>query len=169
MLAPWVKAGETDEDAENQMSVVTEIIKVVRNLKNEIGVEPRRKSAVVLKVSGDDKILRENINYIVELAAAEPVTFSADKPQHALAGVAEGVEIFLPLKDLIDTDKEIARLSKELDKLKKGIAMTEGKLKNEKFISKAPADVVQAEREKLAVAQEKISSVEARIEQLKNL
>ena len=155
MLAPWVRAGETDDDAETQMQVITEIIKVIRNLKNEIGVEPRRKSAVVLKVSGDDKILRENMNYIVELAAAEPVTFSADKPQQ--------------LKDLIDTDKEIARLSKELDKLKKGIAMTEGKLKNEKFISKAPADVVQAEREKLAVAQEKISSVEARIEQLKNL
>ena len=169
MLAPWVRAGETDEAAETQMGVVTEIIKVIRNLKNEIGVEPRRKTAVVLKVSSDDTILRENLSYITELAAAEPVTFSADKPAHALTGVADGVEIFLPLEGLIDVEKEIARLAKELDKLKKGIAMTEGKLANEKFISKAPADVVQAEREKLTVAQEKISSVEARIEQLKSL
>ncbi len=53
--------------------------------------------------------------------------------------------------------------------MRKGISVTVGKLNNEKFIAKAPADVVQAEREKLATAQEKISSVESRIEQLKNL
>ena len=98
-----------------------------------------------------------------------PITFTDEKPQHALAGVAEGVEIFLPLKGLIDTEKEIARLTKELEKLRKGISVTAGKLQNEKFIAKAPADVVQAEREKLSAAQEKISSVESRIEQLKNL
>ncbi len=171
MLANWVEAGEIDDAAENQMQTVTEIIKVIRNLKNEVGVEPRKKSEVVLKISNAEisEIVKSNVNYIVELAAAEPVTFAEEKPQHALAGVAGGVEIFLPLKNLIDTDKEIARLTKELDKLKKGIASTEGKLKNEKFISKAPAEVVQAEKEKLAAAQEKISSVESRIEQLKNL
>ena len=153
------------------MQTVTEIIKVIRNLKNEVGVEPRRKSEVVLKIANADtlNVVKANVNYICELAAAEPVTFSDEKPQHALAGVAGGVEIFLPLKDLIDTEKEIARLNKELEKLKKGIASTEGKLKNEKFISKAPAEVVQAEKDKLAAAQEKISSVESRIEQLKNL
>ncbi len=151
MLAQWVKAGEIDEDAENQMQIITEIIKVIRNLKNEIGVEPRKKSEVVLKIASAEtlSVVKSNVNYIAELAAAEPINFSADKPDHALTGVALGVEIFLPLKNLIDTDKEIARLQKELDKLKKGIASTEGKLKNEKFISKAPAEVVQAEREKL--------------------
>ncbi|MBQ7629079.1 MAG: valine--tRNA ligase, partial [Selenomonadaceae bacterium] len=140
-------------------------------LKNEVGVEVRKKSEVILKPSNVDaeKILKANENYIAELAAAEPITFSDEKPQHALAGVVEGVEIFLPLKGLIDTEKEIARLTKELEKLRKGIAMTEGKLKNEKFLSKAPAEVVQAEREKLSAAQEKISSVESRISQLKNL
>ncbi len=140
-------------------------------MKNEVGVEARKKSEVVLKISNveAEKILKFNENYIVELAAAEPITFTDEKPQHALAGVAEGVEIFLPLKGLIDTEKEIARLTKELEKLRKGISVTVGKLNNEKFIAKAPADVVQAEREKLATAQEKISSVESRIEQLKNL
>lgn len=171
MLANWVKAGEIDDAAETQMQTVTEIIKVIRNLKNEVGVEPRKKSEVVLKIANAEvlEVVKSNVNYISELAAAEPVTFSSEKPQHALTGVAGGVEIFLPLQNLIDTDKEIARLTKELEKLKKGIASTEGKLKNEKFISKAPAEVVQAEKEKLSAAQEKISSVESRIEQLKNL
>ena len=170
MLADWYGGGDIDEVAENNMSAITEIIKVIRNLKNEVGVEPRKKSEVILIASDELKnILAENVNYISELAAAEPVTFADTKPEHALAGVVEGVEIFLPLKNLIDTDKEIARLTKELDKLRKGISSTENKLKNEKFLSKAPAEVVQAERDKLSAAQEKISSVESRIEQLKNL
>lgn len=172
MLADWVgECCAPDNDAENKMSLIMEVIKVIRNLKNEVGVEPRKKSEVILKVSNIDaeKILQENKKYISELAAAEPVNFTTEKPQHALAGVAEGVEIFLPLKNLIDTDKEIARLTKELEKLRKGISATEGKLKNKNFVEKAPADVVQAEKEKLSAAQEKISSVESRIEQLKNL
>ena len=171
MLADWVKVEKFDDAAENQMNIIMEIIKVIRNLKNEVGVEPRKKSEVILKVSNDElaEILKSNVNYISELAAAEPVNFSIEKPEHALAGVAEGVEIFLPLKNLIDTEKEISRLTKELEKLRKGISATENKLKNEKFLSKAPADVVQAEKEKLSAAQEKISSVESRIEQLKNL
>ena len=90
------------------------------------------------------------------------------KPEHALSGVAVGVEIYLPLAGLIDVDKETARLNKELEKLRKGIASTEGKLSNEKFLSKAPADVVAAEREKLSAAREKISALEARISQLKS-
>ena len=171
MLADWVEVEKFDEVSENQMNVIMEIIKVIRNLKNEVGVEPRKKSEVILKISNAElaEILKSNVNYISELAAAEPITFSEEKPEHALAGVAEGVEIFLPLKNLIDTEKEIARLTKELEKLRKGIAMTENKLKNEKFILKAPAEVVQSEREKLSAANEKISSLESRIEQLKNL
>lgn len=171
MLAKWFDGGEIDEVAENNMAAITEIIKIIRNLKNEVGVEPRKKSEVILKVSNDElkNILAANVNYISELAAAEPVTFADTKPEHALAGVVEGVEIFLPLKNLIDTDKEIARLTKELEKIRKGISSTENKLRNEKFLSKAPAEVVQAEREKLSAAQEKISSVESRIAQLKNL
>ena len=171
MLANWFDGGEVDEKSESEMNLIIDVIKIIRNLKNEVGVEVRKKSEVILKPSNVDaeKILKANENYIAELAAAEPITFSDEKPQHALAGVVEGVEIFLPLKGLIDTEKEIARLTKELEKLRKGIAMTEGKLKNEKFLSKAPAEVVQAEREKLSAAQEKISSVESRISQLKNL
>lgn len=171
MLAPWFAGGAVDENAEAQMSTITEIIKVIRNLKSEIGVEARRKAEVILKISGAEvsAVVKANVGYIAELAAVEPLNFSNEKPPHALTGVAEGVEIYLPLANLIDTEKEIARLSKELDKLKKGIAATESKLSNEKFISKAPAEVVRVEREKLAAAQVKISSVESRIEQLKAL
>ena len=166
MLADWFSGGNVDEISESEMNLIIDVIKVIRNLKNEVGVEVRKKSAVILKTN---KNLQKNINYVAELAAADPITFSDEKPQHALAGVVEGVEIFLPLKGLIDIDKEISRLTKELEKLRKGISLTENKLNNEKFVAKAPAEVVQAEREKLSAAQDKISSVESRINQLKNL
>ena len=80
-----------------------------------------------------------------------------------MSGVVNGIEIFLPLAGLIDVDKEIARLNKELDKLKAGIVSTQNKLNNERFLSKAPESVVQAERDKLTAAMEKINTLEARI------
>ncbi|MBQ9478718.1 MAG: class I tRNA ligase family protein, partial [Selenomonadaceae bacterium] len=173
MVSPFPKSEHTiDEQSIRSMETIMETIKTIRNLRAEVGVQPRQKSEVRLKLS-DGALLetfRANADYL-KLASAEPVIFmSAEdaKPEHALSGVAVGVEIYLPLAGLIDVDKETARLNKELEKLRKGIASTEGKLSNEKFLSKAPADVVAAEREKLSAAREKISALEARISQLKS-
>ncbi len=86
-----------------------------------------------------------------------------------MSGMTNGVEIYLPLEGLIDMEKEIARLTKELENLRKVAASTTGKLNNERFVSKAPAHVVQAERDKLTATNEKISALEQRIKQLKSL
>ena len=173
MIARYPQAVHSvDENAIRSMEVIMETIKTVRNLRAEVGVQPRQKSEVRLKLS-DAALLetfKANAGYL-KLASAEPVIFlgSTDaKPERALSGVAVGVEIFLPLTGLIDIEKETARLTKELEKLRKGIASTEGKLNNEKFLSKAPAEVIAAEREKLSAAREKISVLENRIAQLKS-
>ena len=86
-----------------------------------------------------------------------------------MAGVAGGVEIYLPLKGLIDVEKETARLTKEMDKLGKEIKKLNGKLSNEGFLKKAPAQVVEGERAKLAGYEEKMKSLEARLADLKKL
>ena len=168
MISSWPEETTVNGTAEKSMNAIMETIKTIRNLRAEIGVQPKKQSEVILNVT--DESLKETIKsneiYLNKLAAAEPVKFlsaNEPKPEHALSGVVEGVEIFLPLAGLIDVEKEVARLNKELDKLKKGIESTEAKLKNERFISKAPENVVQAERDKLAAAQEKITSIEARI------
>ncbi len=174
MLAPYPTTAELknliaeDEGIEDAANLILNTVKTIRNLKSELGIDSRKKTAVVLKVA-DKKILSENVGYVSALAFAEPITFAEEKPAHAMSGVIEGAEIYLPLEGLIDTEKEIARLTKELDKLRKGAASTSGKLSNEKFLSKAPAEVVQAERDKLAAVNEKISSLEQRIKQLENL
>ncbi|MBR3051829.1 MAG: class I tRNA ligase family protein, partial [Selenomonadaceae bacterium] len=177
MLAPYPTRDELkdllpeEDNIEEIAAMISGTVRTIRNLKSELGIDSRKKSAVVLKVTKPNykKILQENIGYITALAFAEPITFADEKPAHAMSGVIEGAEIYLPLEGLIDTEKEIARLKKELEKLRKAAASTAGKLNNERFLSKAPAQVVQSERNKLSAAEEKISSLEQRINQLENL
>ena len=93
----------------------------------------------------------------------------APRRDTAMAGVVGGVEIYLPLKGLIDVEKETARLTKEREKLQKEIKRLTGKLSNEGFLKKAPAAVVAGEREKLAGYEEKEKSLEARLADLAKL
>ena len=164
MIADWPTADEAlcDDAAEAQMTAIMETIKTVRNLRAEVGAAPGHKS----------EVFAENEGYLKALAAAEPVTLLADdaeKPENAMAGVVGGVEIYLPLKGLIDVEKETARLQKELDKLEKEIGRLSGKLSNEGFLKKAPEAVVAKEREKLAGYEEKKQAVEGRIQDLAKL
>ena len=94
---------------------------------------------------------------------------SADKPKNALTAACGGVTIYLPLKGLIDIDKEMARLKKELDNLNGEIKRAEAKLNNQGFVSKAPAAVVEKERAKKADAETKKAALEERMAQLKEL
>ena len=175
MLAPYPTVEEfadlATDDVDEIANVIFSAVRTIRNLKAELGIDSRKKTAVVLKVTRPEyaELLRAYAHYIDVLAFAEPITFADDKPEHALSGMVDGVEIYLPLAGLIDVDKEIARLGKELDKLKKFAASTAGKLANERFVSKAPAAVVESEREKLSAAEEKITALEQRIKQLENL
>ena len=83
-----------------------------------------------------------------------------------MAAVVDGVEIYLPLKGLIDVEKETARLNKELENLAKEIKRVTGKLSNPGFLAKAPAEVVEKEREKQKGFEEKKAAVEERIKYL---
>ena len=176
MISEWPTVDESgiDDGVEAQMTAIMETIKTVRNLRAEVGAAPGKRSEVILNFT--DESLRAtfaaNTGYLVALAAAEPVTLlaaGAAKPENAMTGVVEGVEIFLPLKGLIDVEKETARLTKEIDKLGKELKKLNGKLSNEGFLKKAPAQVVEGERAKLAGYEEKMKSLEARLADLKKL
>ena len=176
MVAQWPEGDEAyiNDDIEARMTAIMETIKTVRNMRAEVGAAPSKKSELILSVA--DEALRavftENQAYLDKLASSEPITIlpaGAEKPENAMAGVVNGVEIYLPLKGLIDVEKETARLQKEQEKLQKEIKRLNGKLSNEGFLSKAPEQVVAAEREKLVGYEEKLKAVESRIADLAKL
>ncbi|MBR3457679.1 MAG: valine--tRNA ligase [Selenomonadaceae bacterium] len=173
MIAAWPEGEEAklDDEAEKQMTAIMETIKTIRNMRTEVNAVPGKKSEVILHLPDESlrQVFSENEGYLVSLASAEPVTIlgaDAAKPENAMAGVANGVEIYLPLKGLIDVEKEMARLKKDAEKLEKEIGRLSAKLENPGFLSKAPEHVVSSEREKLAGYEEKKKSVEERLEYL---
>ena len=156
------------------MTAIMESIKTIRALRLEVNAAPGKKSEVILNFTDESlrQVFVDNEGYLTVLAAAEPVTMLAagsDKPENAMAGVVNGVEIYLPLKGLIDVDKEAARLNKEMATLEKEVSRLEKKLGNQGFLAKAPAEVVAGEQEKLKGYQEKQAAVKERLSYLATL
>lgn len=154
MLAAWPKpdASLRDETAENEMAVLIEVITAVRRIRGEMNVPPSKRAEVLLVATEESfrSILERNIAYIQGSANAEVKVFAELKetPDQSASAVTRGVEIFVPLKGLIDLDKEIARLNKELKTIQNDLARVQGKLNNQGFLAKAPADVIEKEKDK---------------------
>lgn len=174
VLAKWPQPDENmlDDAAEANMERVMEVIKAVRNLRSEMNVPPGRKADVIL-MAQDDQIrivMEAGLSYIANLAAAASVDIvsqSPVKPDQSVTAITSGVEVYLPLKGLVDIDKETARLQKELDNLEKETTRLENKLNNPGFMSKAPQDVVEKEKEKLKDYQAKKETVKDRMQFLR--
>ena len=164
----------TDKKAELNMEIVMETIKAIRNMRAEVNVAPGRKSEAILQLASAElvELFELNASYVKTLAAVEPLNVSLttpEKPENAMAAVVSGVEIYMPLKGLIDVDKETARLNKELLTLDKELARVSGKLSNEGFVAKAPPDVIEKEKAKQQEFEEKVKAINERLSYLASL
>ncbi len=152
MKAQWpaVRTDMINLEAEHDMEALMEVTKAIRHIRGEMNVPPGRKAEVLIAAPEDATrtILDKGIEYIQQLAGAEIKLFPvlAKTPEQSAHAVTRGVEIFVPLRGLIDVDKEIARQEKELASVKKELDRMRGKLSNPGFLSKAPADVVEKEK-----------------------
>ena len=146
-----------------------DIIKAIRNVRNEMQVAPSKKIKVYVKAGEHAAVVEKLSTYIEKMAGVGEVVMTDEKPDEKKlsALVTPYAEIFIPLGVLIDTDKEIARLNKELDGVNKEIARGEGMLNNKGFIAKAPKQLVDAETEKLKKNRELKEKLVDRIEDLK--
>jgi valyl-tRNA synthetase len=175
MVAPYPAADDRyfDEAAERDFVLVQAIITAIRNVRNEYRVEPARHVAATV-VGGIRKELVESQHpLIVRLARVGDgqltVTDHLDgQPQSAAALVVQDVEVFLPLAGLIDLAVERARLGKELETVEQEIARREAKLGNPGFVDKAPAAVVQRERDGVAAARTTAAKLRERLDQLEH-
>ncbi|MBK1809290.1 valine--tRNA ligase [Clostridium sp. YIM B02505] len=159
-----------DEIAEKDMTLIIEAIKSLRNIRAEMNVPPSRKAKVIAYIADESKRAFENgRSYIEKLASASEVEFIADKkevPENAVSVVVQGGELFMPLFDLVDREKELDRLNKEKAKLEGEITRVEKKVNNPGFVNKAPKEVVDAERAKGEKYKEMLEAVLARISSL---
>jgi valyl-tRNA synthetase len=174
VLAPWpAPPGDLrDEALEEQVSLVIDVVRAIRNLRAEMNVPPGKRSPVILVAEGDkaSAALMAGRAFIQDLAfvtGLEVTRVLAERPRQAAAAVTRGVEVFLPLRGLVDLDRESARLGSELAGARQDLARVRGKLDNREFVNKAPAAVVEREREKAAELELKCERLAKRLAWLK--
>ncbi len=155
-------------DAKEELDWVVRFITEVRTVRNELNVPAGAKIPALLNGASDETTARldRNRDQILRLARLEDIARDGDVPTGAVQTVIDEASLILPLADVIDLDAERARLSKEIDKLDKEITGYDRKLANEKFTSKAPAEVVEEQRTRRADATETKAKLESALERL---
>ena len=174
MIAAYPKYNEEFNFAEDaaRMARVISAIKAIRNRRSEMNVVPSRKAKVYIETKYADSFNEDTSVFFSRLASASEVEIGTDfgtvvSADDSVQIITEAATIYLPLADIIDTEKERARLEAEEKKLIGEIERLDKKLSNEGFVAKAPAAVVAAEREKLSKYGEKLEGVRLAISKLK--
>ncbi|NLF26900.1 MAG: valine--tRNA ligase, partial [Clostridiales bacterium] len=162
---------EFDFAAETErMEGVMEVIRTVRNLRAEMNVAPGRRATLILKPhAGWRNALASADGYFKRLAFASAVELlddGAPNPAKSASAVTGPCELFMPLGELVDVEKELARLEKDRKNVEGEIARARGKLENEGFVAKAPPHLIEAEREKLVLNGQLLGKLEQRIAEM---
>ncbi len=159
------------ETEEEKMNLIMEGIRSVRNTRTEMNVPPSKKSKVIIVPTVEKReAMEDGMDYFKALASASEVEIREDKkdiPEDAVSIVIEGVEIFIPMDELIDFEKERERLNKEKEKAISEIKRVEGKLNNQGFVSKAPEKLIEEEKAKKEKFEEILKTIEERLSKLK--
>ena len=151
MTSQWPVANEAFDFAaeENAMEAVMAAINAVRSRRSEMNVPPSRKAAMIL-VTDTPEIYTQGAHFIKRLASVSELTVTDAAPANTEGMVTlatANASIYMPLADLVDIAKELERLAKEKEKAEQGLARVEAKLNNAGFVSKAPANVVEDQRQ----------------------
>ncbi|MEW6754095.1 MAG: valine--tRNA ligase [Candidatus Latescibacterota bacterium] len=173
MVAPWPQADPADLDpqAEAEMAALQEVVTAVRTIRAEMGVPPGRQIRVVLSAPGEAaaRTLRSVRGYLAFLTRAEEVEIGLDLAQPPASGsaVAGQAHVYVPLEGLIDLEAERRRLEKEAARYRQLVQGLEGKLGNPGFLAKAPAEVVERERQRQQEYRSSLERLEASLVRLR--
>ena len=172
MISAWPKYDEENnyKQEEEDIELIKEIIKNTRNIRANMNVAPSRKASMIF-VTENSRVIEEGKSFIEKLASADKIIIQKDKSgisDTAVSIAAPGMEIYIPFDELVDIDKEIERLEKELLTYKNEIKRVEKMLSNEGFVAKAPASKIEEEKAKKVKYEELLIKTEERISSLKN-
>jgi len=151
------------------METVMNAIRAVRNRRADLNVPPSRKSTLYVVTEKED-IFNQGTAFITRLAYANELIVSKEAPaghEDMVSAVTADAALYMPMNELVDMEKELARLAKEIEKAEKNINSLRGKLNNANFVSRAPENIVAAEREKLAKAENLLAQLKESESRLK--
>lgn len=162
---PKFDAKKIDESAENEIEFVQDVVTAIRNIRGEMNIPPSKAINVFLKSS---KITSAQERYIKSLVKIEDLVIdeNLDKPKASASAVVKGCDIFIPLEGLIDVNLERARIEKEISRLLNSYNGVRKKLENENFVSKAPAEVIEREKQKMNDWQKALEKLQSILEDL---
>ena len=171
MISKWPTYDENKnyKKEENDIELIKEIIKGMRNLRTSLNVAPSKKVNMIFVTEKDD-IIEEGKSFLEKLAGAESIKIQREKdniPNNAVSLAVPGIEIYIPFEELVDIEKEIERLEKEKLSYQNEINRVEKMLSNEGFMSKAPAQKVEEEKAKKEKYIELLAKTEERLNSLK--
>jgi len=169
---PQADAARFDDEAEADMALLMDLIRQIRNARAEYDVTPGKPIPAIIAAGDRLEVLETQRGLLTFLGKVDDAQLTLtqalkEKPKSAVALVAAGgVEAYLPLAGLVDLEQEIARLHKALAETDREIQRSASMLANESFASKAPAHVVQQQRDRLAEHEERRARLEARLKAL---
>lgn len=167
---PEVRQDLHDEDSVKQMNLLIEVIRAVRNVRAEVNTPMSKEVDIFMKPANEQvaHVLVNNQTYLDKFCRPRQLTIDValKAPEKSMSSVVSNVELFFPLEGLLNIEEEMERLEKELEKLNKEVERVQKKLSNEKFVSKAPAHVVEEERAKEKDYVQQRETVRARLEEL---
>ncbi len=171
MVSPWPVYDEKyvfTKDEENMEHIMT-AVRAVRNRRAEMNVPPSKKARLDI-VAKDVELFADSAKYFQRLASASSVAVSADESVFELDGsvsvVTDVATIYLPMAELVDFEAERKRLNKELEEVEKKLAQINGKLNNQGFLAKAPANVIEEQKANQIKLNEKAELLKASIAKL---
>jgi valyl-tRNA synthetase len=174
MIASWPIADSQRQDAEIEARFARfqEVLAGLREIRSRQNIPPKQPMNFSVRCDAETAaLLRPMEPYFASMAGAHATAYGADvaAPPSSANFTRPGCEVFVDLAGLIDVGAEIAKHEKEREKLVGFIAAKQKKLFNESFLSRAPADVVEREREGVRELQERLASIDATLVQMRKL
>ncbi|MBV1916112.1 MAG: valine--tRNA ligase [Pseudomonadales bacterium] len=175
MLQPFPVFDESkvDKNAEADIEWLKAVITGIRNIRGEMDISPAKALPIFFKNgdASDERCLEENRLLLMSLAKLEKIEWLQieDEAPVSATQLVGDMELLVPMAGLIDTDAEIARLDKEINKLEQEVKRISGKLGNQNFVAKAPAEVVAKEQAKLDDSESALQKLQEKLEVIKTL
>ncbi|TDT69124.1 valyl-tRNA synthetase [Hypnocyclicus thermotrophus] len=168
---PVLNNNKINKNIEKDFEYIQTLVSSIRNIRAEMNISPAKDLEVLIKSSVENelKVLEENSIFIKNLAKLSNLKYGRNMERPASSGfrVANGSELYVPLEGILDLDAEIKKITMQIEKIEKELAKVNGKLNNEKFVSKAPTAIIEREKKIQKEYEDKLSKLKANLESFK--